>query len=194
MWNLDKVGPEPKKSHKTRSENGFYSKYCFGRGLDIGHGGNHRCAFIPNAIGVDKDYPLYDGVHLPFGDNEFDFVFSSHCLEHICADSISDTIVEWFRVVKVGGHLVIVVPHRDLYEKKTQPPSLYNSDHKVFFQPWRLLLAVENALAVNTYRIRHLRDNDDGFDYTVPPDKHSLGCYEIELVIQKIVKPDWQVI
>jgi hypothetical protein len=34
-----------------------------------------------------------------------------------------------------------------------------------------------------------LRDNDDNFDYSIPPELPPRGCYEIELVLQKIAPP-----
>jgi len=37
-----------------------------------------------------------------------------------------------------------------------------------------------------------LTDNDVGYDYSIPPDQHPAGCYEIELVIQRIQQPAWQ--
>ena len=43
--------------------------------------------------------------------NSYDFVLSSHVLEHV-ANPIS-ALLEWIRVVVPGGVLVIVVPHRD---------------------------------------------------------------------------------
>ena len=52
---------------------------------------------------------------------------------------------------------------------------------------------IEATLKPNSYRLRHLADNDRHFDYTIPPDKHSGGCYEIELVIEKIASPEWSI-
>jgi hypothetical protein len=34
-------------------------------------------------------------------------------------------------------------------------------------------------------------DNDLGYDYSVDLDRHPYGCYEIELVIEKIMPPVW---
>jgi len=118
-----------------------------------------------------------------------DTVFSSHCLEHI--ERERDAIRDWFRVIKVGGFLVCFVPHQALYEKSRALPSRWNGDHKRFYTPASLMTAVENALEVNSFRLRHLKDNDIGFDYALGPGLHSEGCYEIELVIEKIRKPDW---
>jgi uncharacterized protein YcsI (UPF0317 family) len=51
----------------------------------------------------------------------------------------------------------------------------------------------EQALVPNSYRVRHLVENDEGYDYGIPPEQHPAGCYEIELVIEKIRPPDWSV-
>ena len=118
-----------------------------------------------------------------------DTVFSSHCLEHI--EREQDAIRDWFRVLKVGGFLVCFVPHQALYEKRRELPSRWNGDHKRFYTPASLMAAIELALDVNSFRLRHLKDNDIGFDYALGPDVHSHGCYEIELVIEKIQRPDW---
>jgi len=49
---------------------------------------------------------------LPFvGDAAYDFVLSSHCLEHL-ANPLA-ALAEWRRVLRPGGRLVLVVPHRD---------------------------------------------------------------------------------
>jgi SAM-dependent methyltransferase len=173
--------------------NGFYGTFCRGKGIDVGYGGGSRSAVLPNAIGVDVDYPGYDGRKLPFSDGSLDFVFSSHCLEHVPFDSVGEVLREWMRVIKVGGYLVICVPHKYLYEKKLTLPSNYNSDHRWFVTPGLLLERVEDALPWNSYRVRWLRDNDDGYDYSIPPERHGKGCYEIELVLEKINPPCWTV-
>jgi len=47
---------------------------------------------------------------LPYGDNEVDFIISSHVIEHFY-DPI-DTICEWLRVVKNGGIVATIAPHK----------------------------------------------------------------------------------
>lgn len=174
---------EPHKSHQRRLDSGFYQRYLSGEAiLDIG--GGDGVSLIPNAITVDLDYPGYDGAILPFAENSQDAVFSSHCLEHV-HDSIA-TIKEWFRVIKQGGYLILVVPHQYLYERKRVLPSRWNQEHQRFYTPASLLKELESALAMNTYRIRSLSDNDENFNYTVSEYQHATGCYEIELVIEKL--------
>jgi tetratricopeptide (TPR) repeat protein len=46
-------------------------------------------------------------------------------------------------------------------------------------------------LQPNTYRIRHLRDSDENYTYEIGPEIHSGGGYEIEIVVQKIAPPAW---
>lgn len=43
-------------------------------------------------------------------DSEYDFVFSSHCLEHI-ANPLK-AIREWLRIVREDGHIILVVPEK----------------------------------------------------------------------------------
>lgn len=191
-------GPETEKNDLSRRWScglctSFYERYMHGRGLDIGYRGSLEKAdpVLETAIGIDLDYPGYDGLTLPFHPESQDYVFSSHCLEHVHRPGAY--IKEWFSVLKVGGYLVLIVPHKFLYEKKNSLPSRYNQDHKRFYTPMSLLVEVESALPPNTYRVRHLRDNDEGYNYSIPPEKHADGCYEIELVIQKIQEPLWRI-
>lgn len=189
-----KVGTEAQQSFETKEENGFFKKYMSGEsGLDIGYAGYEMNIkpILPTAIGLDINYPGYDGINLPFKENSQDYVYSSHCLEHIIL--YRSALKEWHRVTKIGGHIIIIVPHKYLYEKKDAPPSLWNEDHKRFYTPASLLNEVETSLEPNTYRIRLLEDGDRGFDYRIPPNNHSGGQYEITLVIEKIQPPLWNI-
>lgn len=189
------VGTEASKTIAAKYENGFISRYLSGANiLDIGYRGylHDAIPIVPQAIGVDLQYPGYDGKTLPFGDGTQDAVFSSHCLEHI--EDYVGALREWHRVLKIGGFMVISVPHQFLYEKKFALPSRWNRDHKRFYTPASLMAEVEAALSPNTYRLRHLIDNDVRFTYALPPEVHSGGCYEIEMVLEKIREPSWKII
>lgn len=48
-----------------------------------------------------------DARYLPFSNNTFDIVYSSHCIEHIQWYQVEKTISEWSRVVKPGGSLEV---------------------------------------------------------------------------------------
>lgn len=180
----------------------LHFNYLGGSGITIGPKGYENSAEveIPNAIHVDLDYPGYDGLHLPFKDNSQDFVYSSHVLEHI--EHSRAAIKEWFRVIKPGGYLFIVVPHAYLYERAsfithntlgTAHRSTRNVDHWRAYTPAFLVGSIELAIVPNTWRLRHCADNDYGYDYTIPKDQHPGGRYEIECIVQKINPPSWTI-
>lgn len=164
-----------------------------GFGIDIGYKGASADnePVLKNAVGIDLGSPNYNGFALPFKENALDFVFSSHCLEHV-TDPVA-SVKEWFRPIRVGGYLILIVPHLYLYEKKRSLPSLFNEDHKVFFTPSTLLSTVEAALQPNSYRIVSYRDNDVDYNYSIGPNEHCSGACECELVVKRIEKPNWEI-
>jgi SAM-dependent methyltransferase len=187
------IGVEAGKTIEEKIRNGFVARYLSGAAvLDIGYRGyvGEADPVVPHAVGVELDYPGYDGRTLPFLDYSQDAVHASHCLEHI--DDYRNALREWHRVLKIGGFLVIAVPHKFLYEKRTGLPSRWNEDHKRFYTPASLMAEVETSLAPNTYRLRRLVDNDLDYDYAIPPERHAGGCYEIELVLERLAVPTWQ--
>lgn len=66
-------------------------RYCQGKGLDIGAG----CWPLPGAIPIENevDQNAYQLDHFP--DGSLDYVFSSHCLEHL--DDWKDALRLWIR-------------------------------------------------------------------------------------------------
>jgi len=97
-----------------------------GHGIDIGCGPDPVRA---DAIRFDRENGdanrITDFVH-----QEFDYVYSSHCLEHM--DDPRQAILEWWKLVKPGGHLFVVVPDEDLYEQGAFP-SRFGPEHKATF-------------------------------------------------------------
>ena len=97
-----------------------------GEGIDIG------CGLDPIAQSA-QPFDMQDGDAneiTKYVDKEFDYVFSSHCLEHM--NNPIDAIQEWWKLVKKDGHLILTVPDEDLYEQGYFP-SLFNDDHKSTF-------------------------------------------------------------
>lgn len=137
------MGAETSKSIPRRLRDpGFMQKYFVGFGLDVGAGGDPLSRYRPlfprldkvatfDVPGADADF-TGDGTTLaPLADFTFDFVHSSHCLEHI-ADPIT-ALKNWLRVTKPGGHVIVIVPDEELYERGVWP-SQFNMDHKVSFR------------------------------------------------------------
>jgi len=187
-----RVGIEFRKCYAQRLATGFIDRFLSGRDvLDIGFSGGDPEAvpITETAIGVNLDYPAYDGTHLPFEDNSQDSILASHVLEHI--GNYREVLAEWYRVLKEGGFLVICVPHRYLYERRADLPSRWNGDHKRYYTPGSLLAEIEESLPVNGFRVRHLNDNDRRFRYEREPHVPAAGAYEIELVIEKIARPGY---
>lgn len=179
------VGAESSKTFQHKMDNGFFTCFMSGIGIDVGFAGyNGASPILPTAVGIELGFPNYDGIHLPFPDNSQDYVYSSHTLEHV--SDYQAVIKDWLRVVKPGGFIICVVPHRDLYEKKSELPSNWNGDHKRFYRSSSLLAEFEESLSINSFRVRHLRENDEGHDYSDGPLVHGKWLYEIELVIQKL--------
>ena len=175
---------ETAKAHARRMREGFFAKYCIGRGLDIGYGGD---LLSDNCTGWDLEHgdaQSLDGVE----DESFDFVYSSHTLEHVGDAALA--LRNWYRIVKPGGHLIVFVPDRDLYEKKLTLPSRWNSDHKRFFLLDRheppdtagLLPLIERAIA--DAKLISARRCDAAHSI-VDPAAHSDGEYSIEVIVRK---------
>jgi hypothetical protein len=188
------VGGEAGKTFTLRLINGFFQRFLSGSLiLDVGFRGaanGKAVPILPHAVGVDLDYPGYNGIRLPFPDASVDAVFASHVLEHVPNASV--TVLDWFRVLKVGGYLVCIVPHQFLYERKRELPLWWSGEHLRFYTPTSLVGEFETALRANTYRIRHFVENDLGYNYLFDLDQHPYGCYEIELVLEKIAPPLWE--
>jgi len=79
--------------------------------LDIGCGENKRRGSIGvdirRASGVDV---IADARYLPFRDEAFDYVYSSHLLEHFSHREVQQVIAEWVRVPKRHGMIEIRCP------------------------------------------------------------------------------------
>ena len=129
-------------------DSNFATKYFVGDGIDIGAGtdswgnsdGLGQYAQQFPLIRTCRGWDIEDGdaqfmASVP--DNSFNFVHSSHCLEHM--HNPYEALQHWFRILKPGGHLVVTIPDEDLYEQggTVQPDgtfhSNYNGDHKFTF-------------------------------------------------------------
>lgn len=116
-------------------EPNFIRKYFVGNGVDIGGKPDPLILyseFFP-LMGEVKVWDLEDGdaQHMAgVEDNTFNFVHSSHCLEHL--NDPEEGLRNWLRIVKPNGYIIVMIPEEDLYEQGVFP-STFNRDHKHTF-------------------------------------------------------------
>jgi SAM-dependent methyltransferase len=113
----------------------YATRYFVGHGIDIGGKPDPLALYrelFPRIESL-RTWDLDDGdaqhmASLP--DESVDFVFSSHCLEHL--HDPREGFTNWFRILRPGGHVVVTIPDEDLYEQGVWP-STFNKDHKHTF-------------------------------------------------------------
>ena len=177
----------------------FATRYFVGNGIDIGSG--------EDSLDKYKEFfPMINSIRswdLPDGDAQFmesakdetyDFVHSSHCLEHLYDPFVG--LKNWIRVTKTNGHLVIVIPDEDLYEQGVFP-STFNGDHKCTFtihkkESWNKdssinvfdLLSAQKNIKICKIELLDatFRYGRERFDQTF----HSFGDCAIEIILQKV--------
>lgn len=119
-------------SSETSKYRKFTTKYCQGNGVDIGSGGD---PVVPHAIQVElpkEEYAKYrsgdvhgspiqwhgNATDLPFKERTLDFVYSSHLLEDF--EKWRPVLIEWTRVLKRGGYIIILVPDKEKWNYAVQ--------------------------------------------------------------------------
>jgi len=185
---------ETGKAEYRRRNEGFYEKYCNGKGIDIGCFDEPLlpdCDLWDLQINPFQDAKYMDGIE----DETYDFVYSSHCLEDI--DDPSVALKNWYRILKRGGYLILFLPHRDLFEHVHILPSPCNSDHKHYFlidkdeQPDTLGIIPLISNTLTDYDLLYVKKCEDGHKHTYIERDNGLfsiiseGEYSIELVLKK---------
>ena len=146
-WRID--DPQGNEAAKIKYE---IVPYTRGVGLDLGCG-PHKA--FPHFIGVDNcadtalfgiqmkpDLVVETCEHLDeIQEDNLDFIFSSHLLEHIV--DYKATLKDWWSKIKVGGHLVLYLPHKQLYPNIGTYGS--NPDHKHDFMPYDITAAMHDC-------------------------------------------------
>ncbi len=95
----------------------FALEVCKGHGLDIGCNRLEWC--LPTAYPIDPTLSEFDALNIPkhneiykeAGNETWDFIFSSHCLEHI-VEWVS-VLDYWREQLRSGGVLFLYLPHPD---------------------------------------------------------------------------------
>jgi SAM-dependent methyltransferase len=135
-----------------------------GSGIDIGCGTD---PVTPNTRRFDQEHGDANVVSQHVKE-QFDFVYSSHCLEHM--HDPRKTILDWWKLVKPGGFLFVVIPDEDLYEQGVFP-SQFNPDHKATFtiskaKSWspKSINVFDLARSLPGGEIISLKLQDEGYD------------------------------
>ena len=122
--------------------------YLKGKGLDVGCGIEK---ILPDAIGIDsgadygetreKERHAWDDkrdAHDLSGYENMDYVFSSHCLEHL--DDWEKALKEWCRVLRPGGTLFLYLPWAEAFFMHSKE---FRPGHKHDFSPDKIASFLE---------------------------------------------------
>lgn len=133
------------------------SKYCIGKGLDLGCGGDK---LTPETWGFDMPIPYThvgndtielrgDARNLSFiNNNSIDYIFSSHLLEDF--PNTEEVLREWFRVIKPGGLLMLYLPHEMRYRAHCKATGQdYNGAHSVEQMSLDYILEILKTLGIS---------------------------------------------
>ncbi len=139
-WYAKRADEKFKKLSFYDLERSLAAKYCVGKGIDVGCGSKKT---VPSAIGVDitpkgeygfagsqlfeqcqADVVTSGDNLLMFKKNSLDYVVARHNLEHY-QDTIK-TLLEWRRVLKPGGLLILVLPDDEYVDTIHLDPSHYH--------------------------------------------------------------------
>jgi len=124
---------------RRMSDPNFMRLYFKGHGIDIG-GKPDPLTLYTELFPLMKSVKIWDkedgDAQKMFSEDDeiYDFVHSSHCLEHL--DDPVLALHNWLRILKPNGYLIITVPDEDLYEQG-KFPSTFNEDHKWTFTIWK---------------------------------------------------------
>ena len=130
----------------------FAKHFCKGKGYDVGC--NRVEWSLPGSTPIDSTFfDGWDANTLPF--NEADYIFSSHCLEHI--PNWIATMDYWYDTLRVGGVLFLYLPH---YEQEYWRP-WNNRKHLHIFTPQIIIDYMKHRGYNNIFHSE--RDLNDSF-------------------------------
>lgn len=161
---------ETSNGYEVRKVRDRIAEYLHGVILDVGCGPEKVCKeaigldYLSEAANIQCDLTHPESMRF-FNDNVADVVFSSHFLEDI--SDYKGMLKQFMRIVKPGGHVILYLPHKDLYPNVGQPGA--NRNHKHDFLPEDIINALPGAFIVKRNETRAEGDE-----------------YSFELIIEKI--------
>jgi len=153
--------------------------YTKGKVLDLGCGPFRP---FPHFIGIDNTEDFNKGAKWRpditgdcsdlsiFASKSIDAVFSSHLLEHL--EDTEKVLREWWRTIKIGGYLVLYLPHKQFYPNIGETGA--NDQHKHDFMPDDI--------------IGHMYDISGKWDLLENQERNQDDEYSFFQVYQKIAK------
>uniref|UniRef100_A0A6M3JY61 Putative methyltransferase n=1 Tax=viral metagenome TaxID=1070528 RepID=A0A6M3JY61_9ZZZZ len=200
------MGNETTKANKRRKNTWLFNKVFRGRGIDIGPGRDTLSPAdfpgITEMEGFDKRQG--DAQHILRYKNpdecaydSYDFVYSSHCLEHL--DDTLAGLREWWALVRPGGYMVLAVPDEDLYEQgRFQARSRWSREHKHSFTIWKReswcrwsINVMDMVKELPDCQVIKVELVDTDYDYSIPygsRDQTMPGAEAaIEIVLRRLV-------
>jgi len=137
-----------KHGNMSRVVKSLAEKYCHGDGVDVG-ASNWPIDIGARIIENKKEENAYK---IKEKDNSLDFVFSSHCLEHL--DEWDVALKEWYRVLKKEGVIFLYLPHSicEMWLPKINKYHKWSPDPKIISE------FLENKLNMEIKEITYLPD------------------------------------
>lgn len=187
-----------KQMLRRSGDHRFATRWIVGEGVDIGCGPDplSKLAHYFPLMRSLRPWDLPDGdamLMAGVADESFDFVHSSHCLEHLIDPFVA--LANWIRICRKGGHLVVTVPDEDMYEQGVWP-STFNLDHKWTFTILKSSSWSPRSVSVvrllemfqEDVEILKIEKLDSGFRYDLPRHDQTLNAVAesaIEFVLKK---------
>jgi predicted SAM-dependent methyltransferase len=151
--------------------------FCHGYGVDLGFGGD---PISETAIRIDSPQPYAstgpykvqlggDARYLVwFKDSVLDYVYSSHLLEDFY--DTKSVLIEWLRVLRPGGRLVIFCPDEQIYRRYCRTNAVtYNVHHKI--EDFSLKKVKETLDEIGNTRIIHENPLVDEYSWEIVVEK-----------------------
>lgn len=119
-------------------------------GIDPSLKGIRAARRVAQQLGIDAEYLVGDGRHLPFSDGIADLVFSYSVLQHLSKQNVGLVLSEIHRVLRVGGQCQVQLPNvfgiRCLYHQVRRGFRETRDFEVRYWTPWELVSAFGAAI------------------------------------------------